>query len=117
MIELSLSSDVHTHHGHCDGTYKLKGVINEHTYWLRTDQQRAIWFIPEFEEWAIGYTAALGTSTRLITSLWTDDNLHGSVKHVSECPYDEQIVWAYWNQAENNWKNTDHVNIKCQGIW
>ena len=77
-------NDVLTEQGTSAGVYVLKGKINEKSYWVRTDDSRAIWY--EDSSWCVGTMANLGTDT---CCMYTRTSV------VTEYPYNDGLLWRY----------------------
>ena len=91
--------------GEFGGTYKYDGYINDRKYWLRSGGKRAMWYIPEYKDWAIGRESYLGGTLRFITSV---SDLG------TKCPYNRSNSWKYWDGS--NWISTNGVELNCEGM-
>ena len=49
-----------------EGVYYIMGEKNGRNYWLKTDHEQVIWYIPEFKDWGIANTKTwiLGSTER-----------------------------------------------------
>ena len=83
------------------GLYKKGGIVNGKRSWT-TDSQ-AIWFVPQFSDWAIGSLEKIGTKFRGITS--SDDK----DQSLFDVPNDR---WQYWDSEFKDIKDGD-ITIKC----
>ena len=104
-ISVELSGGAMNKQGSNAGIYSYKGDINGRKYWLKSDGKQAIWYVPEFKDWAIGATAnnKLGSRYRNICSV---KNLE------TQCPYNTQNVWKY-HIGNGEWKSTNDVKLNC----
>ena len=100
---MSLANEARSKQWSRAGTYKYKGTINGRAYWVKPTNKQAIWYVPEFKEWAIGGLSSLGSTFRGIASV-------GELE--AECPDDDGLKWKYW---DGSWKDTSDVQFECQG--
>ena len=49
-----------------EGSYQLDQIVNGRSSWISVSS--AIWFIPDYNEWAIGKLGSIGTNWRSITA-------------------------------------------------
>ena len=63
-IQVILQNEVLSKHGLLDGSYQLDQIVNGRSSWISFSS--AIWFIPEYNEWAIGSLEKIGTKWRWI---------------------------------------------------
>ena len=87
--------------GDRQGIYEFNGIVNGRISWKTSSQ--AIWYYPEFKDWAIGPLSDIGTSSRGITSV---ANLDTKIFNV---PNNE---WYYW---DSEWKviKSGDITINC----
>ena len=83
------------------GTYIYDKMVNGKMSWIKSGGQ-AIWYYPQFKEWAFGNEDKIGTNWRHITS-----------ESLSMCPYNANNDWVYWNF--NKWISTNEVKVECGG--
>ena len=79
------------------------------SYWVRTDGRKALWYIPDFQNWALGGIQSVGYQRRSFGS-------EKFPKESSQCPYGASN-WKYrWDYM---WSRTgDDFEIKCkQGMY
>ena len=84
------------------GTYNLAMITNGKPSW--TSESQAIWFIPQWNQWAIGPIDALGTTGRGIRS--------------SQYSKDPQNVvsWDYSDMESGWWSADDDIIVECISI-
>ena len=103
-IHVDLSNEVETNQPNYTGVYHVNKWINGREYWVQADGERAIWYVPEFKDWAIGYKDDLGSNFR---SLATASSV------AADCPYDTRNNWKYWNGSL--WVSPiNNADIRCQ---
>lgn len=103
-IKITLTGTAKTKQGANAGTYKYTGTKNGRAYWKKTDNKRAIWYVSQYKDWAIGELKDLGTTRRSIATM---------SDHQVECPYTNynRAVWKYWNSG---WKVcTNNIKLEC----
>ena len=76
------------------GIYQYNGIVNRKHSWKSEDQ--AIWFYPEFKDWAIGSLVDIGTNFRGITSAYDQDI------GLLNVPNNK---WKYWDGEKGEWKD------------
>ena len=86
-----------------EGIYNYNGTINGRDYWVKVGGGRAIWYYPQFKDWAIGEEKKLGSNFRSITSISDSE---------STCPNNSKNDWNYWN---NGWISTNDIQLNCIG--
>merc|ERR1712062_534907 len=89
------------------GIYRAYQTVNGKTSWISTStvNQTAIWYIPEYKDWAIGYMKNIGGKIRQITS--TSNNETDSPTEISS------ENWKYYNEG---WKKPTQkwdIIVKC----
>ena len=105
-ISVKLKDDAKKQVGEFGGTYKYIGNLNGRKYWSRSGEKRAIWYVPEYKDWAIGNGGIyLGGEKRYITSV---SDLE------TTCPNNASNSWKYWDG--NNWISTNGVELNCEGM-
>ena len=104
-INVLLENDVKDKWSSLEGVYTFHGYSNEVEYWVDAGGQNAIWYYPNFKDWAIGLLYYLGTYYRSISS---DNDLE-----TVQCPNNEGylLIWKY--SSYNSWTATNDVDIKC----
>ena len=70
-VEFFLNNGVLRKQGSLQGIYRYNGIVNEKHSWKLEDQ--AIWFIPEFKDWAIGDLENIGGKKHRIRSTGDQD--------------------------------------------
>ena len=83
------------------GIYSYTGDINGRKYWLKSDGTRAIWYVPDFKDWAIGSNDNLGSKTG---GIFSTGNLE------TQCPHDKQNNWKYYDEE---WISSNDVRLNC----
>ena len=86
-----------------EGIYKEGPSVNRARSWITTTN--AIWYVPEFDSWAIGGLSGIGNTIRGITSTGgTGDNLF-------EVPSNQ---WLYWDGSA--WIEIDSGDLNIQEL-
>ena len=86
------------------GTYQLSEEINGKPSWKSATQ--AIWYYPDFKDWAIGSLSDIGTNFRGITSV--DYNVE------NDCPQEvPKDKWKYWDGSEWQAASSNDVSFQC----
>ena len=101
-LRVILKNNVLASHILKPGTYNLSSTINGKPSW--TSESQAIWFIPQWNQWAIGPIDSLGTTTRGIRS--------------SQYSKDPQNVvsWDYSDMESGWWSADDDIIVECISI-
>lgn len=92
------------------GTYYLSDKVNGGPSWTFYGKYgKAIWYYPEYDDWAIGNQEKLGTNIRALTSFGAQ-----GAYDVFNVPADK---WRVWDNDEKTWKNvrSGDVVINCEG--
>ena len=94
-----------TWHRRREGIYEISNFVNGKPSWI-TDSQ-AIWYVPKFKDWAIGYKSKIGTTRRGISSFGNQGNMDPD-----SVPNDQ---WKYFKK--NHWSKpySNDINIRCSG--
>ena len=89
---VTLTNGALTYQDEKQGTYQESVTVNGKTSWISTVNNTAIWYVPQFKEWAIGAALQIGTNWRGISSTGASE---------WDCP---NLVpnsnWGYFNDAE-----------------
>ena len=94
-----MKNNVLAEHIEKQGTYTLS--LSEKPSW--TSESQAIWFIPQWNQWAIGPLDSLGTTNRGIRS-----------SYYSKDPQNV-MIWDY-NSMESGWTSAyDDIIVECIG--
>ena len=91
-ILIVLHGDVKAVKGYYEGVYSYSGTINGRDYWVKAEGGRAIWYYPQYKDWAIGAEKKIGSNFRGITSI---SNLE------STCPNNFKNQWLYYDTGHN----------------
>ena len=91
-LQLILNDDVLSKQGNRQGIYQYNGIVNGKPSWKSEDQ--AIWFYPEYEDWAIGPLKDIGTGVSGISSVYDEDI------GILDVPINK---WRYYD--EGDWKD------------
>ena len=103
-ISIVLGSDVKNIQVEYEGLYSYNGTINGRDYWVKFEGGSAIWYIPDFKDWAIGEEMDLGSKT---CSAQTSSDLE------STCPKNAKNDWNYLD--DDKWMSTNDVQLNCIG--
>ena len=68
-LMVTLTNGALTHQDEKQGTYEESVTVNGKTSWISTVNNTAIWYVPQFKEWAIGSALEIGTNWRGISSI------------------------------------------------
>ena len=63
-LNVLLENGVKDKQGHYEGVYTFQGYINERDSWIDAEGENAIWYIPDWKDWAIGSADKVGTKYR-----------------------------------------------------
>ena len=94
------------------GTYLLSDPVNGKKSWVLEEPEigygYAIWYVPEYNDWAIGPLEYKGTNIRHVTSV----NGQGSLNLLS-VPEDK---WNFWNDTAQSWISVGlgGIRIRCR---
>jgi len=102
VLAVSLGSEVIAYQNGRQGLYQKYHKINGRASWISAS--RAIWYVPEFKDWAIGNLDNIGTKFRGIASRGDKE---------SQSPLD--IPDDHWMYFATKWKSPSKsdVSIKC----
>ena len=100
-LQVILKNDVLRKQGSLQGTYKLLGEVNGRDTWRKGTQ--AIWYYPNFTDWAIGALDSIGTNLRGIASAANEDT------ELFNVPNNK---WQYWDSEWKQIENGD-ITISC----
>ena len=64
-IQVILQNEILSKNEWLEGSYQLDQIVNGRSSW--TSVSSAIWFIPEYNNWAIGNLGSIGTNLCRIT--------------------------------------------------
>ena len=105
-VKVSLANEAQRLQSGRAGTYIYKGNINGRNYWVKTNNNEALWYNPKFKAWMTGLLRELGGDM--------SNGIYASVKDVeSRCPTDDTVRWNYHD--EKSWKETNDIKFECQG--
>ena len=100
-LKVELKNDVLSKQGSRQGIYEFNGIVNGRNSWKTSDQ--AIWYYPDFKDWAIGSLNDIGTGFRGITSVGNQDI------ELFKIPNNK---WKYWDGEWKEIKSGD-ITINC----
>ena len=108
-LNVWFENDVKDKQGLYEGVYTIQGFSNERQYWVDAEGENAIWYIPDWKDWAIGSADKIGTKYR---HMRTTNDLQAL------CPYNDGYVlsWDYRDSNsydDNTWITTNDVYINC----
>ena len=85
------------------GDYQESAIVNGHPSWSNANQ--AIWFVDDYDEWAVGGIEHLGTNFRGLTA----KSQGGSV-----CPFDiDSTAWYFvWNGGWTS-AGAGEISVTC----
>ena len=106
-LTLTLQNYAFAYQGKSQGTYQIFRFVNERPSWIFKENSKAIWYVPTYDDWAIGDLKDLGA---VIRGLRTTSN-HGYL-NVFEVPSNK---WQYFGKEGWTTPNPNDVIIQCQG--
>ena len=59
-MKVTLTNGALTYQDEKQGTYEESVTVNGKTSWISTGNNMAIWYVPQFKEWAIGSALQIG---------------------------------------------------------
>ena len=83
------------------GTYEISEIVNEKPSWASSTH--AIWYIPDFNQWAIGNLDWIGNKSR---SAFTNLEEYQLPDYYSN-------AWKYWNGNSFVPTNPNDIKVKC----
>ena len=95
------------------GTYLLSNPVNGKSSWLLYNPKKgyeyAIWYVPEYNDWAIGPLGNKGTNIRALTSFGGQGS--------QDLLYVPKDKWNVWNNQAQSWVlvGADDIEIQCKG--
>ena len=89
-MEVILKNDVLASKGSLQGIYGVYQTTNGRTSWKSTS--KAIWFVPDWDDWAIGHLSNIGTRTYEIRSYGDQDERSPSDVPNNEWNKDGDII-------------------------
>ena len=84
-----------------EGTYQLSSTVNGRPSW--TTESQAIWYVPEYKDWAIGSLENIGNTLSGISSV--DDNEVDDPQHM--------VSWNYSNGDEWVVDEKNDIIVEC----
>ena len=111
VLTVTLRNDALKRQPHISGTYFISDVINGKASWTLKDNpkgyNKAIWYVPKYNDWAIGPLENIGLTIRGLTTFGGQGSLD-----LFDVPNEK---WNAWNGQ--NWKQvgTNDVTIQCKG--
>ena len=88
-----LKNDVLVSKGSLQGIYGVYQTTNGRTSWK--SGSKAIWYIPDYDDWAIGELEDIGTTTREISA------------------YDEQVDISPSDVPNDKWNKDGDIIVQC----
>ena len=87
-LNVWFENDVKDKQGQYEGVYTFQGYINDRDFWVDAEGENAIWYIPDWKDWAIGSADNIGTN---YPHLRTSNDLEAI------CPNNEgyDLSWEY----------------------
>ena len=103
-LQVDLKNDVLSKQNLGQGTYEGYQVINGRRSWKKASQ--AIWFVPQFNYWAIGNFDDIGTTKCGIASKRDYNKID-----------DPSNEWEYWNNEDVKWTAIPigDIIMNCKG--
>ena len=89
------------------GTYVLSETVNQKPSWMSKDNKTAMWFIPDYQNWAIGRVKNIGSDKRGLAS----HGNHGNLEPYN-VPSDQ---WDYYHRGSWRKASASDVRIDCTG--
>ena len=63
-LTLTLQNHAFAYQGKSQGTYQIFRFVNERPSWIFKENSKAIWYVPTYDDWAIGDLKDLGAMIR-----------------------------------------------------
>ena len=98
---VDLKNEVLSIHNDKQGTYEKYGIVNGRRSWKTATS--AIWFIPEFNNWAIGDLKNISTKFRYIASK----------ADFGDRMDDPSNKWYYWKDKKWQTIQSGDIIIRC----
>ena len=94
-------------YGFNEGIYTISETINGKPSWISDDQ--AIWWVPGFNNWAIGSLDFIGSDISTLAGIPSDKNFFG-------WPYDQKYFWKYWKSGSGfTIPGANDIKVQCKG--
>ena len=112
-MTVTLKNDALKLQPYLSGTYLSSDPLNGKTSWLLDNPKKGyeytIWYVPEYNDWAIGPWGNKGTIIRALTSFGGQGSFD-----IFDVPNDK---WNVWNNNDKVWTQTGvgDVAIQCIG--
>ena len=100
-----MANEALVHQSDRQGIYQLSQEINGKPSWKSGTQ--AIWYYPEYKDWAIGSLSDIGTSIRGITSIGD-----GEYDCPQQVPKDK---WKYYEGSDWQKAGSNDISFQCTG--
>jgi hypothetical protein len=108
VLSVTLKNDALKFQPLINGTYFLSDIVNAKPSWKHKVNSKAIWYVPEYDDWAIGFLKKLGTTYRGLTS--TNDQ--GSLD-IFNVPSGK---WKFYNNDDQIWTKAGKTDVTIQCI-
>merc|ERR1712223_1498131 len=112
-LTVTLKNDALKLQPYLSGTYLSSDPLNGKTSWLLDNPKKGyeytIWYVPEYNDWAIGLWGNKGQITRALTSFGGQGS--------QDLLYVPKDKWNIWNNNALSWKVVakDDIVIQCKG--
>ena len=109
-LTVILTNGALTYQDEKQGTYEESATVNGKTSWISTDNNMAIWYVPQFKEWAIGSALEIGTNWRGISSTGASE---WDCPHLVPSSPEMGLFWGYFNDAGWVTANFGDISVQC----
>ena len=63
-MTITLQNHAFAYQGKSQGTYQIFRFVNERPSWIFKENSKAIWYVPTYDDWAIGDLKDLGKAMK-----------------------------------------------------
>ena len=112
-MTVTLKNDALKLQPYLSGTYLSSDPLNGKTSWLLDNPKKGyeytIWYVPEYNDWAIGPWGNKGQITRALTSFGGQGS--------QDLLYVPKDKWNVWNNQAQSWVlvGAGDIEIECKG--
>ena len=106
-MTITLQNHAFAYQGKSQGVYQIFNIVNQRPSWIFKENSKAIWYVPIYDDWAIGDSKDLGA---MIRGLRTTSNQ--GYLNVFEVPSNK---WQYFGKEGWTTPGSNDVIIQCQG--
>ena len=105
-LTVTLQNEVFEEQGSRQGIYHVTGLVNEKPLWISNKSGQAIWYIQEWDDWAIGPLENVGSTIRGL----------GTINGGDIFPFNiASDKWQYWDGQLWVDSAINDIIIRCTG--